>query len=98
VSAELKATPGPWSVVGDTQANPLDPDSGEAYIVIQTPNAAFDLLAPGCMTGQHAANAHLIAAAPDLYAALAAFLNPSGDVYDCIRAARVALKKARGEQ
>lgn len=60
-------TPGPWLVVG----TPRDHE-GDAYVAIQTPAGAFDLIAPGVMRDRHAANARLIAAAPDLLAALRA--------------------------
>jgi len=94
---ERKWTPGPWDAMatGWIEAGDGDPialinDSG-------LPNSIFDEDLP---------NAHLIAAAPDLYEALEWLsdavlalgrLDDSGHILNAINKADVALAKARGE-
>ena len=93
-----KWTPGPWAIPGQP-----DKVCAEGF----TRNGAAKVIAtvhtPSWMASAEPwSNAHLIAAAPDLYAALDAFqmfypmgINP--DLDDAYRAARAALVKARGE-
>jgi hypothetical protein len=97
--SELKATPGPWSVHADVFYQP----------VIKAPNGFVVATAKvdfgGCERSSEKdaaldtrkANAHLIAAAPRLYAALEAILPCAfdGPEYD---EAVAALAQARGEQ
>ena len=98
--SNTKFTPGPW--VADT-TDPSDvvvwavPDPSDKLIAnigqrVQQVQVAFDC---------DIANAHLIAAAPDLYAALYALLKANlscdDDNIDAADAARAALAKARGE-
>jgi hypothetical protein len=98
---ERKWTPGPWEVddAGDVHSKHLGYaysfvaiSTGEDYGGYYGDNADVDL--------QKKANAHLIAAAPDLYEALENLLNDPGDDYIKTRhwdAARAALAKARGD-
>ena len=96
-----KHTPGPWASV------PCQADHG-ATTAIQ--GVASDILARVPAGPRAVANAQLIAAAPDLLAALQAVtaelrqLQQNGDIRDSIRngaeyliAADAALAKARGE-
>ena len=85
-TTEAKFTPGPWSHIGDTAG----------YITITAPNGfglaevdiddTFDQQEPG----EGEANANLIAAAPDLYEALEAFVryievtNPDTGYVHCL--------------
>jgi hypothetical protein len=99
LAQKTKWTPQPWS---------LD-DELSVYGWLNVQVAATKPFDP--MTGEQDANAHLIAAAPDLYGALAYFVdryvaminsgdcgswNPEND--DEVVMARGALAKARGEQ
>lgn len=65
-------TPGPWSLIG-TELKRTEHD--EPYAVIQTRRGlAIDIIAPGAMADEHMANARVMAAAPDLVAALKAMV------------------------
>lgn len=100
--SEPKWTPGPWRInkyrsigAGETGCQPI-----VAHI---EPFYGEDR-----QFGDDGANAHLIAAAPDLYAALAeaeqqieylhANFSPTGTGEAVLTRARIALAKARGEQ
>jgi len=125
--SEPTFTPGPWltepadwSVAGNTVWKALDPDNlselayeqkicdirGWGHLI------ATELLSDAEATAVQVANAHLIASAPDLYAALDELLGETTSGYHpsdpslhgcgCARcgkyqAARAALAKARGE-
>ena len=105
MSAETKFTPGPWVADyhgsrGHIKSVPTDSKPG----VTPTPTVCrYDYTAPSISNESKKANAHLIAAAPELYEALSGLLyhdeNGIGEGYDeVIEAARLALTKARGEQ
>ena len=93
-------TPGPWAAVGDnSKLEFVEKDIGGSRMTIAT------CFQQGAMRdGERAANARLIAAAPDLLAALAGIIeigkrdltNPKYDAY--FEEARAALRKARGGQ
>lgn len=87
---EARFTPGPWAINPDEYGIEFQIEGGDARLA-----DVFDIRA----------NAHLIAAAPDLYAALEALLENNlgpqvddGGAWDsCCDMARSALAKARGE-
>lgn len=91
--SELKATPGPWRVI--EKAKPV----GWAHFEVAWSD--YDELV--CDIVYEEADAHLIAAAPEMYEALDAIVNCwDGPLYKHqmlpnIVKARAALKKARGE-
>lgn len=92
--SEPKFTPGPWFINDWPQAN-TDITIGGAGI----PLIAKVPLRDVSINGQKA-NAHLIAAAPELYAALDAIMEYPGNnlmAVDITNAAKAALRKARGE-
>ena len=88
-------TKGPWVVYRDLPTDVVVSTSGECSL------ATLDC---GCGSrGTQRANAHLIAAAPDLYEALDRLIGEikdyhvSSSVLDAIEASISALAKARGE-
>jgi hypothetical protein len=92
--SETKFTPGPWGLDASVQFITVGPEDGfpVAEITVDTDEYGKD---------EHWANAHLIAAAPSLYAACERIVQEDangeisiGAIEDCI----FALKKARGEQ
>lgn len=106
MSTKTKWTPGPWSVVHDTDITGVENDPANgcvgpvdvAHVYLRT------------VPGRTEANATIIAKAPELYKALEAMLHryvrlvESGDAGNWnaeedpeVIAARAALKKARGE-
>jgi hypothetical protein len=88
--SELKATPGPWHADEDGEF-PIDIRSSAGPVVARV--VAF----PG---GE--SDAHLIAAAPDMAAAIQLFIDAleGRDVHpeEAIGACRAALARAKGEQ
>ena len=108
---ELKATKGPWVVCGDgTHIKPEPQDHflqpiADARPVIRWVNGNWER----DDNNEVAANAHLIAAAPDLYEALEAFVakidhvvlveddHPHSDLAGELRRALEALQSARGD-
>lgn len=105
MTTETKFTPGPWRLFNGTDVFLDDGDtSGDHYIADCNMTVAIEY-------GVLKANAALIAAAPDLYAALDAVVNAGGwypsaleiDTHDgkdgeeLEAIARAALAKARGE-
>ncbi len=102
MSAETKFTPGPW-VINKTYATMLI-ITGQSDMDVCQVDAGYDSdLSQYSADDEEQANAHLIAAAPELYDALSGLLyhdeNGIGEGYDeVIEAARLALAKARGEQ
>jgi len=94
--SELKATRGPWRVVRDKQGRINTVESTRDHY---KPGSVANVLranAISCPTlGEGIANAHLIAAAPDLYAALDACNPVPGGTADRLR--KSAMAKARGE-
>ena len=93
--SDTKFTPGPWRY-DRTNGSPT---TGEHMIAGAKPGYLAEVR--DCGSGDVRANAHLIAAAPDLYAALYALLKANlscdDDNIDAADAARAALAKARGE-
>ena len=102
--SETKFTPGPWYLeAGYENSNPGDFDE---YWQVHDGQDAIVCSSSFCMAGNKEANAHLIAAAPELYEALVdvmAEISSLGNIdyhfggtgpFD---KARAALAKARGE-
>lgn len=98
--SETKHTPGPWKVV---RCNP-SPTSGE--VMISGSNPGYLAEVRDCRSGDVDANAHLIAAAPELLDALQGLVRELSDSDDeglienaePMIAARVAIDKALGEE
>ena len=92
--SELKHTPGPWSVVAN---------GGHSYTIRGSRNEAICDTSIWLHSDPHSesrANAHLIAAAPDLLEALEDLLticDGDPDEPDEIGWARAAIAKAKGE-
>jgi hypothetical protein len=59
-------TPGPWQVLGSYVTTAIDPE-GELVIAVTANHVNQVAFAAGIATFENAANARLIAAAPDLY-------------------------------
>lgn len=94
MTEQPKWTPGPWRY-DRTNGSPT---TGEHMIAGAKPGYLAEVR--DCGSGDVRANAHLIAAAPDLYAALDGLLGllDAGSLYEPqAYAARTALAKARGE-
>lgn len=71
-------TPGPWAVEADMRSNMNrygEADEGEYLAGWNITSKAGDVVGIEGITDESPANAHLIAAAPDLYKALAAIMN-----------------------
>lgn len=81
-------TPGPWTTDGKAETDTLD---------IVSPLGRVAML--DCSHDLMLEDARLIAAAPDLLAALEGLLNalPSATTHPAIKAARAAIAKATGE-
>lgn len=96
--SNAKFTPGPWSVAGKEYG-------WDHFAAVVTPTGIVANCHIASLSRSHeqtAADAHLIAAAPELYEALEALMAdwpadhlPARDT--CVKAA-IALAKARGEQ
>jgi hypothetical protein len=90
----MKHTSGPWKYI---KANP-SPTTGEHLIAGARPGYLAEVR--DCGSGDVAANAHLIAAAPDLLAALQEFIDcgaNAGNNAALIAQCRAAIAKATGE-
>ena len=92
----MSFTPGPWTAV--KRIHPYDMDLWD----VSGPSG--EMLAGGTIYHEGPANAHLIAAAPELYGALELLIkwgavSEESEPYwpEIERAARAALAKARGE-
>jgi hypothetical protein len=106
-----KWTPGPWFIVTPTQGfevctihgverQPTEDGLGQTWVYIRPESLVRDGEWHWPDEAECTANAHLIAAAPDLYAALDGLLGllDAGSLYEPqAYAARAALAKARGE-
>lgn len=96
--SELKATPGPW-LVDDMTVYALQ-DSVWMGLPSKENRFFACVQGPKCPADELEANANLIAAAPEMYEALQAFIdNSSCQVnfpHEC-EAAEAVLQKARGE-
>lgn len=111
---DTKFTPGPWSVAADydnklhvcspwnDRVKPKNSDTYGSYLgahICEVPHQGED--APVVTLTQAKANAHLIAAAPELYEALDLFIdwmNEEEGAHALCDKGRAALAKARGEQ
>lgn len=97
--ADTKHTPGPWNVTGvmvDGEPHP------EICIGVHTPHGPLTVaVALGGLEGQEA-NALVLAAAPELLAALQAVLPWAAELindnHPAMKAAKAAIAKATGEQ
>ena len=119
VMSETKFTPGPWRVI---RTGPCGPASERFWVGKDAPNPEWrgpssigDAVqnmdhvfeGNGRDTGEAKANAHLIAAAPEMFSALEIIIKShdesiqrGGDgllTYDQVREARLAISKAKGE-
>lgn len=102
--SELRATPGPWQ-------RSLSKESGGSFIehidsqyvshIVAFVHASHGMFDPPIPTKEDEANAHLIAAAPELFESLCGCLELIDEISplkgDVVRAAHAALAKARGE-
>ena len=106
MSTETKFTPGPWRASLDDFGDYAIQPAGQELAVAAVVNGdARGLLGEA---SEHAANAHLIAAAPEMYEALQAIdwsavllWRDRGDEVvseEAIKAVRAALAKAEGRQ
>ncbi len=84
-------TPGPWRVnkYGSVGAGPYGAEPIVAKIE--------PFYGPDIVHGDHTANAHLIAAAPEMYEALARIVFDWDGEPEDMQEAQEALRKARGE-
>lgn len=99
----MSHTPGPWHIGTSADGTPavcvpVHVSEGTDFVVAQVNKPRL----MGCVTGCAEANARLIAAAPDLLAALEEALLDHMAPHDCepecwSHKAAVAIKKARGE-
>lgn len=99
---QLKWTPGPWrvSTIGLMNDGSLPVSSDQGQIARVSAQADFPRgQGHNSECAERDANAHLIAAAPDLYAALDALIDGRNWTMSTEKflAARAALAKARGE-
>lgn len=90
--SEPKFTPGPWIVCPDVGLQIPVASVAKEGLKRNVSHVA------GIRNGEGAANAHLIAAAPDLYEALDNLENDDGSIPDhAWKLVQAALAKARGE-
>lgn len=96
---EAKFTPGPWVIDAGFDGS----GNFNQYWQVHDGSDAIVCSTMFCMAGNKEANAHLIAAAPDLYEALSRIESiiegafPNLNDGEAMRDARAALAKARGE-
>lgn len=88
---ELKATPGPWHLTG------RDDGPGAYYMHIGAPTSMMVLAHMNECHTQSRPNAHLIAAAPELYDILRRISSPFGREDASDEEINAVLTKARGE-
>ena len=88
---EPKWTPGPWRVETSGRGS-LCVASDDAWICGELDNQPHEM-----RTSEAEANAHLIAAVPELYEALQNVIREADRKTDAFNRARAALAKARGE-
>jgi hypothetical protein len=100
MSMEMKHTPGPWRHVDQSEMTPQEP----FWIGAEHPVCGFvshAVVRSGCTEsdelGDLEANARLIAAAPDLLAALQGVLRVADRATDEFDAARAAIARALGK-
>jgi len=101
--SDTKFTPGPWVVDFDGTIGHVKSVAENEYA--NTPTVArYDIGIPGVSESEQYANAHLIAAAPELYKVLdemTAFMHEPGcysNQHPMVQAGMQALAKARGEK
>ena len=105
---EAEFTPGPWSAYIDEGACIIQSDSSGFAVADANKGSAHPLSDEwdkewvAELDAQAEANAHLIAAAPDLYAALEAIISWDHQLdgpyaWEALEQAKAALAKARGE-
>lgn len=90
MTQEVKHTPGPWALSGRTATCIRTADQEQHIAYMETADNTVET----CL-----ANAHLIAAAPDLLLALKSFMHNNSVVIGlplAARAARAAIAKAEG--
>jgi hypothetical protein len=97
--SETKFTPKPWTLADVERGKMVLGGAGRSYVASVTIEQIGGGAIAAAMEPQRLANADLIAAAPDLYAALTELLfDAFEDAHpDSVKAARAALAKARGE-
>ena len=91
-----KHTPRPWNA---TKFNPVTGDIDDCYLYVEPGIAVIERKVKG-RDQYDAANARLIAAAPDLLEALSEIINDGGKFVmtnETHRKARAAIAKARGD-
>lgn len=92
-------TPGPWEIVSDHKSLRIESDHGEFVCVASVDAAGFvGLRFPN--GGADGPDAHLIAAAPDMYEALQAvadFIDGKPEAIEPFGLVRAALAKAEGK-
>ena len=99
---ETKWTPGPWNL-GNSYGAMYDVVSKKEHGICSTGGFTSNIGDIDAIIAENKANAILIAAAPELYAALDELLNDLGnrivgfDDRRAVRKAEEALSKARGE-
>lgn len=88
---ETKFTPGPWFISRKFVVGPRDQEDGQSYGMI---------VGVADVYGENrSADAHLIAAAPELYEVLIGAMELGGAIQMCLYdKALAALAKARGEK
>jgi hypothetical protein len=93
-----KWTPGPWRVNRKAATN-VEADNGRQIRGVAACGGYYDNTSNGAWATENEANAHLIAAAPDMAKALIACISAStpDERTAAIDAALAALAKARGE-
>ncbi len=100
-----KFTPGPWVIFGEDEPVPgvpsimieTDKKPGQDLRGICAVDCTMDDAGNFVLTGDDWANAHLIAAAPDLLEALEAMMQGNGDPIERVTKAAAAIAKAKGQ-
>ena len=106
--SKIAHTPGPWFIVTPTQGfeictihgverQPTEDGLGQTWVYIRPESLVRDGEWVWPDEAECTANAHLIAAAPDLYAALEKIVFDWDGEPEDMFAAQAALAKARGE-
>ena len=111
--SDTKFTPGPWFIATPTQGfevctihgverQPTEDGLGQTWVYIRPESIVRDGEWVWPDEAECTANAHLIAAAPDLYAALERLVSEwrgvdAGTLFKAVKEAEATLAKARGE-
>jgi hypothetical protein len=88
-------TPGPWIVDLEYRVDAEGNMDGADQVCAETGHTVA-FISTGMHEDEHHANAHLIAAAPEMYAALKAMLEQKGFYGGVFDRARAAIAKAEG--